>query len=217
MIRLGCVGLGYWGPNILRTFWTLKGCEVKWACEKDEGRLKKVASAFPHLSLTSHYEDLLGDEGLDAIAIATPATQHFPMVKAALEAGKHVFVEKPLAVKRNEAQELIGLARAKSRVLMVGHLLLYHPAVKRLKDLIQVGELGQIYYIYSTRVNLGQVRREENALLSFAPHDISVILYLLDARPVEVSAIGEGYLQREVEDVVFLTLRFPDGPWPTVM
>ncbi|MFH0873195.1 MAG: Gfo/Idh/MocA family oxidoreductase [bacterium] len=211
MMRLGCVGLGYWGPNILRTFWTLKGCEVKWACEKDEGRLKKVASAYPHLSLTSHYEDLLGDEGLDAIAIATPATQHFPMVKAALEAGKHVFVEKPLAVEKKEARELIELAQAKGKTLMVGHLLLYHPAVKRLKDLIQVGELGQIYYIYSTRVNLGQVRREENALLSFAPHDISVILYLLDARPVEVSAIGQGYLQREVEDVVFLTLRFPDG------
>ena len=211
MMRLGCVGLGYWGPNILRTFWTLKGCEVKWACDRDEARLKKVAGAYPELSPTPHYGDLLQDEGVDAVAIVTPATQHFPMVKAALEAGKHVFVEKPLAIKRNEAQELIGLARAKSRVLMVGHLLLYHPAVKRLKDLIQVGELGQIYYIYSTRVNLGQVRREENALLSFAPHDISVILYLLDARPVEVSAIGEGYLQREVEDVVFLTLRFPDG------
>jgi len=211
MIRLGSVGLGYWGPNILRTFLGLKGCQVKWACDKDETRLRKIGEAHPQVPLTLRYEELLQDEELDALAIATPAIQHYPMAKAALEAGKHILVEKPLATEKAEAQELIELAKARSRVLMVGHLLLYHPGVKKLKQIIQAGELGELYYIYSTRVNLGQVRREENALLSFAPHDISVILYLLDSHPVEVSAIGKDYLQEGVEDVVFLTLRFPSG------
>jgi predicted dehydrogenase len=133
------------------------------------------------------------------------------MAKAALEAGKHVFVEKPLAIGRDEGRHLTQLANARGKILMVGHLLLYHPAVRKLKDFIQAGELGQLYYIYSTRVNLGQVKREENALLSFAPHDISVFLYLLDSYPVEVSAIGKDYLQQGVEDVVFFTLRFPEG------
>lgn len=211
MIRLGSIGLGYWGPNILRTFFALKGCEVKWACDKEAGRLKKIAAAYPQLRLTSRYEDLVEDQDLDAVAITTPAAQHYPMAKLALAAGKHVFVEKPLALKREQARDLIELANSQDKILMVGHLLLYHPAVCRLKESIQAGELGRIYYIYSTRVNLGQVRREENALLSLAPHDISVILHLLDARPIEASAIGECYLQKEIEDVVFLTLRFPDG------
>lgn len=211
MIRLGCVGLGYWGPNILRAFLGLKACEVRWACDKDEARLKKIGGAHPQISLSSHYEELLEDRELDALTIATPATQHYAMAKAALEAGKHVLVEKPLATEIAEAEELIELAERHSRILMVGHLLLYHPAVRKLKDFIQAGELGELYYIYSTRVNLGQVRREENALMSFAPHDISVILYLLDDHPMEVSAIGKDYLQEGVEDVVFLTLRFPRG------
>jgi len=211
MIRLGAVGLGYWGPNLLRAFLGLKGCEVKWACDKDEARLRKIGEAHPQVPLTPHYEEVLHDEGLDAVAIATPAMQHYPMARAALEAGKHVLVEKPLAMERAEAQELIELAERGSRILMVGHLLLYHPAVRKLKDFIRAGELGELYYIYSTRVNLGQVRREENALLSFAPHDISVILYLLDSHPVEVSAIGKDYLRKGVEDVVFLTLRFANG------
>ena len=211
MIGLGVVGLGHWGPNILRAFMALKGGQVQWACDRDEERLKKVASTFPHLSLTCRYEDLLQDETLDAVAIATPASQHHLMAKAALEAGKHVFVEKPLALEKEEARELIALAQTKAKTIMVGHLLLYHPAIRMLKDLIRAGELGHLHYIYSTRVNLGQVRQEENALLSFAPHDISVILYLLDAHPTEVSAVGGDYLQEGIEDVVFLTLRFPNG------
>jgi predicted dehydrogenase len=177
----------------------------------DEARLKRIGSLYPHLSLTAHYEDLLADEATDAVAIATPATHHYPMAKAALQSGKHVLVEKPLAVEPREARELIEIARAKGKTLMVGHLLLYHPAVKMLKGYIQVGELGDLYYIYSTRVNLGQVRREENALLSFAPHDVSVILFLLGSSPQEVSAVGHGYLQEGIEDVVFVTLRFPQG------
>jgi predicted dehydrogenase len=211
MIRVGCVGLGYWGPNILRAFLALKGCQVKWACDIDQARLGKIAAAFPQLSSAGAFEELLRDPDLDAVAIATPAPQHYPMARAALESGKHVFVEKPLAMKRDEAQHLIQLASSRGKILMVGHLLLYHPAVRKLKDFIRTGEMGQLYYIYSTRVNLGQVKREENALLSFAPHDISVMLHLLDAYPVEVSAIGKDYLQQGVEDVVFFTLRFPDG------
>jgi predicted dehydrogenase len=211
MIRLGTVGLGHWGPNILRAFIACKGSEVRRACDRDEERLKKAASTFPHLSLTCCYEDLLQDDNLDAVAIATPASQHHLMAKAALEAGKHVFVEKPLALEKEEARELIALAQTKAKTIMVGHLLLYHPAIRMLKDLIRAGELGHLHYIYSTRVNLGQVRQEENALLSFAPHDISVILYLLDAHPTEVSAVGGDYLQEGIEDVVFLTLRFPNG------
>jgi predicted dehydrogenase len=211
MVHLGVVGLGYWGPNILRAFNSLQGCEVRWACDRDEKRLERFASHASRLSLTSRYQDLLEDRATEAIAIATPATQHYSMAKAALEANKHVLVEKPLAAEPEEAQELLELAQAKGRVLMVGHLLLYHPAVKMLKAYLDRGELGTVYYIYSTRVNLGQVRREENALLSFAPHDVSVILFLLGTSPQEVSAVGHDYLQRGVEDVVFLTLRFPEG------
>ena len=211
MIRVGCVGLGYWGPNILRAFLALKGCQVKWVCDTDQAKLSRIAATYPQLFPTENYEELLQDSGLDAVAVATPSPHHYPMAKAALEAGKHVFVEKPLAMERDEGRHLIQLANARGKILMVGHLLLYHPAVRKLKDFIQAGELGQLYYIYSTRVNLGQVKREENALLSFAPHDISVFLYLLDSHPVEVSAIGKDYLQQGVEDVVFFTLRFPGG------
>ena len=210
MICVGCVGLGYWGPNILRAFLALKGCRVKWACDTDQAKLNRIATTYPQLSPTGRYEELLQDEGLDAVAIATPAAQHYGMAKAALEAGKHVFVEKPLAMERDEGRHLIQLAHARGKILMVGHLLLFHPAVRKLKEFIRTGELGQLYYIYSTRVNLGQVKREENALLSFAPHDISVILHLLDSYPIEVSAVGQDYLQEGVEDVVFFTLRFPN-------
>ncbi|MDH7499070.1 MAG: Gfo/Idh/MocA family oxidoreductase, partial [candidate division NC10 bacterium] len=145
MIRLGCVGLGYWGPNILRAFLGLRGCEVRWACDQDEGRLKKIGGAHPQVSLASHYEELLQDPELDALSIATPATMHYSMAKAALEAGKHVLVEKPLAMEIGEAKELIELAERRSRILMVGHLLLYHPAVRKLKNFVEAQELGEIY------------------------------------------------------------------------
>ena len=211
MIRMGCVGLGYWGPNVLRCFIESAGCQVVAACDVDRRRLRQIKALHPHLQLVTQYKALLEDPRIDAIVITTPSSLHSPMAMAALHAGKHVFVEKPIAVSTVDAEELIELARAKERILMVGHLLKYHPAVGYLKGLIRQGRLGRIHYIYSNRVNLGQVRKEESALWSLAPHDISVILYLLDQEPLEVRAVGGSYLQPAVEDVVFLNLRFEDG------
>ncbi len=211
IIRVGCVGLGYWGPNVLRCFVGLTGCQVVAACDADSRRVHQAKAIHPHLRLVTEYGALLDDPRIDAIVITTPSSLHSPMAMAALHAGKHVFVEKPVALSTVDAEKLVELARAKELILMVGHLLKYHPAVRHLKGLIRRGHLGKIHYVYSNRVNLGQVRREESALWSLAPHDISVILYLLDQEPIEVRAVGGSYLQPEVEDVVFLHLRFEDG------
>jgi predicted dehydrogenase len=211
MITVGQVGLGYWGPNLLRNFQALPGALVKAVCDLEESALARAKERHPHVICTPDFEELLGDPDIQAIVVASPANTHFNLAKAALEAGKHVFVEKPLALRVNEAETLVRLADEQRLVLMVGHLLLYHPAVARLKEWLDEGELGEIYYVYTERRNLGQVRRDENAMWSLAPHDISVALYLLGEMPAMVAAQGQAYLQSGIEDTVFFTLRFADG------
>jgi predicted dehydrogenase len=207
--RVGVVGLNYWGPNLARNFDGL--AELAWLCDLDDEHLRTAAERHPHARATNAFEDLLADDTLDAVVIATPVPTHYALAKQALEAGKHVFVEKPPAMRAAEMDELVRLASAGERVLMPGHLLLYHPGVLKLKQLIDAGELGDVLCVYGNRVNLGIVRSNENALWSLGVHDLSVILYLLDEDPDLATAQGSASIHPGVEDVVFCFLRFPSG------
>jgi predicted dehydrogenase len=210
-VRVGVVGLGYWGPNLARNFERLGGVELAWLCDESEERLGRHTAAFPGARSTSSLDDLLDDDRLDAVALATPVATHAALARKVLEAGKHCFVEKPLAQSVEEAEQVVAAARAADRVLMVGHLLEYHPGVEALKQLVDGGELGEVRYIYSNRLNLGVLRPDENALWSLGAHDVSVILRLAGEEPYDCRAVGESYMQEGVEDVVFCYLRFPSG------
>jgi len=206
---LAVVGVGRWGQNLLRTFCQLLGEERVVACDLSQERLQRVAQQYP-VRTTTDFEDVLRDPHVEAVAIATPAITHAELAREALRAGKHAWVEKPLALSVQEAERLIEQAEGAERVLMVDHLLEYHPAVEALRRLIRDGALGKVYYAHSQRLNFGVVRTEENALWSLAPHDISVILYLLGEEPRRVRAEGAVYLQEQegIEDMVLLTLEF---------
>lgn len=204
--NIAVVGGGYWGKNLVRSFAELGALHT--ICDLQPEKLEYFRSPYPEVTTRIDYHQILADEGIQGVVIATPAASHHPMAKEALLSGKDVFVEKPFTTRSEDAQELIKLSEKQQRVLMVGHLLLYHPAVQTLKKYIQSGELGEIYYLYSTRVNLGQVRQDENALWRLVPHDISMFIYLLDESPIVISAQGSSYLQPDFVDVVFITLRF---------
>jgi len=210
-IGIGVVGTGDWGANLVRNFAGLPGARLTAVCDADPKRLAATTARYPEAQGFEHMDGVAGHAEVRGVVVAASAVQHYPIAKRMLEAGKDVYVEKPLALEVAHAQELVRLAARQQRILMVGHLLLYHPAVRYLKGLVERGELGELRYLYSQRVNLGKVRKDENALWSFAPHDLSVILHLLDAEPVDVVARGSAFLQRGVEDVVFVDLRFPDG------
>jgi predicted dehydrogenase len=209
-IRVGVVGVGGWGKNLARNYFQLPEADLRWLCDLDEKSLKAAQAQFPARRATPRFDDLLEDAELQAVVIATPGATHHELCRRALLAGKDVYVEKPFVLTVSHAQELIRIADGAGRVLMIGHLLEYHPVVQKLKELIAGGELGEVRYIYSQRLNLGTVREDENALWNFAPHDISVILYLMDAKITDVSARGQCYLQKGIEDVVFMTLNFGD-------
>ena len=211
-VRIGVVGLGYWGPNLARNFASIPGCELGWCCDSSEEALARIGERFPGVRLTADIEELLGDPRLDAIALATPVPSHGTLAARVLEAGKHCFVEKPLAQSVGDAERAVEAARSSERILMVGHLLEYHPGVQKLKQLSDSGELGdRIYYIYGNRLNLGKLRADENALWSLGAHDVSVVLHLAGEEPVEALANGSSYVRPGVEDVVFCFLRFPSG------
>jgi predicted dehydrogenase len=209
LTTVGVVGLGYWGPNLARNFDDLAA--LTWLCDADPEARERIASRYPNTQLTANVDDLLADPNLEAIVVATPVPTHYPLAKRALEAGKHVLVEKPPAMHADEMDELVALAEERDLTLMPGHLLLYHPGVRKLKELIDAGELGDVLCVYGNRQNLGIVRTNENALWSLGVHDLSVILYLLDEDPVEAVAHGRDFLTDGVEDVVFCYLRFPSG------
>jgi predicted dehydrogenase len=211
-VRIGVAGLGYWGPNLARNFAALPGCELEWCCDPSPQARDQAASLMPGVRLTGELSDLLDDPELDAVALATPVSTHASLAAAVVQAGKHCFVEKPLAQAAADAERVVALAEASGRTLMVGHLLEYHPAVRKLKELIDSGELGdRIFYIYGNRLNLGKLRADENALWSLGAHDVSVVLHLVDEEPTELIAHGESYVRGGVQDVVFCFLRFPSG------
>jgi predicted dehydrogenase len=207
--KVGVVGLGYWGPNLARNFDELGALAA--LCDLDVGLRERFAGRYPHVRVVADFEELLADETLDGIVVATPVPTHYELTKRALAAGKHVLVEKPPAMRAAEMDELVSLAEASALVLMPGHLLLYHPGVRKLKELVETGELGEVLCVYGNRQNLGKIRKDENALWSLGVHDLSVVLYLLDEEPSEATAHGRDFLNAGVEDVVFCYLHFPSG------
>jgi predicted dehydrogenase len=208
-VTLGHAGLGYWGPNLARNFAEL--ADLRWLCDLSPALLSKAGARYPGVRTTTDFDELLDDAELEAVSIATPVVTHYELAKRALLAGKHVFVEKPPAQSSSEAEELLSLAEERGLVFMPGYLLLYHPAVAKLKELIDRGHLGDVLYLYGNRQNLGQIRRDENALWSLGAHDLSMMLYLVGDEPAEAWARGESFLREGVEDVVFCYLRFASG------
>lgn len=212
MIKLAQIGVGAWGKNHLRNFSEMDGCEVKACCDRDKGTLERISSEYKgRIDCLTDPGDIFSDNSIDAVVIATLPDTHARLAIKAMESGKHVFVEKPLAMSVKEGLMMKKASGRNKRICMVGHILLYHPAVKALKGLIDNGTLGDVYYLYSSRVNLGQVRKEENALWSLTSHDISVVTHLLGEKPVSVSATGAAYLRKKIDDVVFVNLRFRKG------
>ncbi len=209
MTRVAHAGVGGWGKNVVRVVGELS--ELAWVVDTDEGRQVEYASRYPQASIAGSLADALADETVEAVTIATPVPSHYALAKQALEAGKHVFVEKPPAMRGEEMEELVAIARASDLVLMPGHLLLYHPGLRKVKELVDSGELGDIACVYGNRQNLGVIRSNENALWSLGVHDLSVILWLLGEEPSEVVAYGQDFVQPGIEDVVFCFLRFPSG------
>jgi UDP-2-acetamido-3-amino-2,3-dideoxy-glucuronate N-acetyltransferase len=206
-LKIACVGAGYWGKNLIRNFDQLGVLSL--ICDTDDALRSAFEEQYPAARFCCSFSEVLSDPSIDAVVIATPAEKHFTLAREALLAGKHVFVEKPLALDVREGEALITLSEKTAKTLMVGHILEYHPAVLKLKSLIDSGELGRIYYIYSNRLNLGKVRTEENILWSFAPHDISVLLMLLGEMPFSATALGGCYLHHDIADVTITTLSFP--------
>jgi predicted dehydrogenase len=210
-VRIAAVGLGYWGPNLARAWNGLPETELAWLCDLDADKLERFGAQFTGARTTSDLDEVLSDESIEAVSIATSAPTHAALALRALDAGKHVFVEKPLALTSADAREMAAAAERAGTLLVVGHLLVHHPAVAKLKELVDSGELGRTHYLYSNRQNLGQVRSDENALWSLGAHDISVMLHLVGELPEAVSAQGQCFIHEGIEDVVFGTLRFPSG------
>jgi predicted dehydrogenase len=203
------IGCGYWGPNLIRNFINLKAADVKICSDIDAGRLEHMKRLYPSLATTTDYKDIIKDESIDAVVIATPVSTHYTLAAEALEAGKHVFCEKPLTQSVEEGVKLVDLADEKGRTLMVGHTFVYTAAVNKVRDLINSGELGDIYYMSTARVNLGLFQEDINVVWDLAPHDVSIMNYVLGTRPVAVSAVGHSYIQPEIQDVAFVTMRYP--------
>jgi UDP-2-acetamido-3-amino-2,3-dideoxy-glucuronate N-acetyltransferase len=208
-VQIGVIGAGYWGANLVRVFHQTGA--LRAVCDFSPQRLEELGAKYPSVRMESSVDALLGDPAIDGIVIATPAETHYDLARLSLLAGKDTYVEKPLTLHCEESEALIELAESRWRLLMVGHLLEFHPAITRLQELIEQGELGRVEYVYSNRLNMGKVRREENALWSFAPHDISVILLLLKQLPIQVTATGGAYLQPNIADVTVSTMLFDRG------
>ncbi|MGB3057458.1 MAG: Gfo/Idh/MocA family oxidoreductase [Candidatus Omnitrophota bacterium] len=207
-LKIAVVGTGSWGKHLVRNYYDLG---VLYACcDVDKKKLEAAKKNYHVAKTTTDYEDIVSDPDIDAVVIAAPAVDHYRLAKASLEAKKATYVEKPMALKESHCRELVELSEKDNTVLMVGHLMLYHPALRKIKEYIDNGDLGEIYYSYTLRVNLGTVRKDENSLWSFAPHDISMLLYLMGSEVENVSARGQYYLQKDLEDVVFLSLYFKD-------
>src|SRR5436190_8232269 len=208
-IKVGVVGCGYWGPNLIRNFRQATDCQLAVLCDTSEQRLRHMRRLYPEVATTNKYEDLLNDPSLDAIIIATPVRFHHEMGKASLLAGKHTFIEKPMTRTVAEGEELVALAKQQGLVLMVGHTFLFSPAVRRMKEIVEAGDIGQVRYISARRLNLGLFQKDINVAWDLAPHDISIILHLLEDQPLSVSCQGNSHVTRGIEDVSMMYLTFP--------
>jgi predicted dehydrogenase len=210
-INIGVVGCGYWGPNLVRNFNQLPLSRVKCCCDLDQSRLDHMKALYPNTETTTRYQDLIEDPEIDAVAIATPVSTHYPLAKDCLAGGKHVLVEKPLTGKINEAEELVALADRENLVLFTGHTFVYNAAVLKMKELIESRELGEIYYVSSVRVNLGLFQEDINVIWDLAPHDISIMNFLFGCDPVTVCTHAKSYIRAGIEDVAFLVLQYPNN------
>lgn len=211
MIKVGVAGCGYWGPNLVRNFRVVNGCKMEMVCDADESRLKHMKSLFPDLQTSANFEAAVNDPNLDAIAIATPVRFHYSMAKASLSAGKHTFIEKPMASSSAECDELVELAHKNGLILMVGHTFLYSPAIRKIKEIVDHGDAGEIQYISSRRLNLGLFQKDINVAWDLAPHDLSIILYLMGENPETVSCSGSAHVNKGIEDVTVMYLGFTRG------
>lgn len=207
-IRVGVVGCGYWGPNLIRNFRALPECHLKMMCDVSEERLKHLRGLYPEVKGETDFKHMLNGAGLDAIVIATSVRMHYGMAKASLMAGKHTFIEKPMAASAAECEELIELARKNGKVLMVGHTFLYSPAVRKIKEIVDCGDIGDIRYICARRLNLGLFQRDINVAWDLAPHDISIVLHIMNEAPVSVNCNGSAHVTPGVEDVTMMFLGF---------
>jgi len=205
------IGLGYWGPNLIRNFSDLDDAQVVWCSDLSQDRLNKIAKRYPGVKCTTNYEDLLRDPEVEAVVIATPVSTHYPIAKAALERGKHVMIEKPLADSSEHALGLVDLARRVNRVLMVDHTFIYTSAVRKIRELIDSGDLGEVLYFDSVRVNLGLFQKDINVIWDLAPHDLSIMDYLLRAEPIAISANGASHAGNGIANIAYMTLRFPNN------
>jgi len=211
MINVGLVGCGYWGPNLVRNFISLPDCTVKTICDLDAERLSHLGRLYPAVQTTRDSGQLIGDPEIDAVVIATPVRTHFDLAAAALSAGKHTLVEKPMASSVAQCEQLIEIAEDRKLTLMVGHTFIYSAPVRRIKELVDSGDLGRIHYISSQRLNLGLFQKDINVAWDLAPHDISIILYIMKDQPVSVNCQGKAHVNENVEDVTNMTLNFADG------
>lgn len=211
MLKTGVIGLGYWGPNLLRNLYSNKRNGELIMCDSDTSRLEIMKLRYPDVSYTSDYRDILNDSSLDAVVVATNVSSHFPLAKEALLAGKHVFVEKPFAASIEQAEELVELGEKNGLVTMVGHTFMFSPPVIKAKEIIDSGELGEIHFITSSRVNLGLHQKDVSVIWDLAPHDFSMLFYWLGEEPSSVNAFGHAYVLDEIPDVAFINLAFPSG------
>ena len=216
MLNIAAVGCGYWGPNLIRNFSSLSGCKIKMVCDVDENRLAHIKVLYPEVETTFRFEDIVNNADIDAIAIATPVRFHYGMAKRSLLSGKHTFIEKPMASSLSECEELIELAGNQNLTLMVGHTFVYSQPVRKIKQIVNSGELGEIQYISSRRLNLGLFQKDINVAWDLAPHDISIILYIMNEEPVSVNCQGKAHIAPDIEDVTNMTLSFPNGGFATI-
>lgn len=207
-LKIGVVGCGYWGPNLIRNFNNLEGCHLKAICDTTESRLAHMSKLYPHVETERDYEQFLKNSGVDAVAIATPVRFHHKMAKASLLAGKHTFIEKPMASSSAQCQELISIAKEKKLTLMVGHTFLYSEVVRKIKKIVDSGDIGELRYLSARRLNLGLFQKDINVTWDLAPHDISIILHIMEEEPVSVNCRGEAHVTSGIEDVTMLCLNF---------
>ncbi|MDZ7725180.1 MAG: Gfo/Idh/MocA family oxidoreductase [candidate division KSB1 bacterium] len=215
-MNIAVVGLGYWGPNLVRNIYEAKMCSGIYCCDKDPAKTKTIKTKYPEINITNNYKDILNNQDIEAVVIATPVSTHYPLGLEFLNAGKHVFIEKPFAASTEQANELVNTAEKRNKVIMVGHTFEYSPPVLKIKELIDKNELGDIYYISSSRVNLGLHQKDVSVIWDLAPHDFSCLFFWLNEDPIRISAMGKDYVQKGIPDVAFINLEFPSGSFANV-